>query len=123
MKGYVEYLDLLQSETDFCDRSTNVQQIVVFQQDGSAHSKIAGIRKFGGAGIALTMISIDEVLPVILDDAGDYFPPDLIAALVLDYLKHPDLSDELARLCSSLGLPLIASGKKARYPGVFAPAT
>ncbi len=69
------------------------------------------------------MISIDEVLPAILDDAGDYFPSDLAAALVLDYLKHPDLSDELARLCSSRGLPLIASGKKARYPGVFTPPT
>jgi hypothetical protein len=123
MKDHVQNPGYLQRETDFCERSTNVQQVVVFQQNGSALSKVEGIRRFGGALIALKMISIDAMLPAILDDATDYFPPDLIADLILDYLKHPDLSDELARLCSSFGLPLIASGKKSRYPGVFTPPT
>jgi len=100
-----------------------VQLVTVFQQNGSALSKIDGICRFGGAGIALTLHSIDAVLPLILDEADEYFPRDLSAELVLDYLTHPDLSDELARLCSSRGLPLIASGKKARYPGVFSPPT
>ena len=123
MKDRDQHAQYLQKETDFCDRPINVQQIVVFQQNGSALSKIEGIRRFGGAGIALRIISIDELLPAVLDDAADYFPLDLTADLVLDYLKHPDLSDELARLCSSLGLPLIASGKKSRYSGVIIPPT
>jgi thymidylate synthase len=110
-------------DTNTCRRSMAVQTILVFQQSGSALSKIEGIRRFGGNGIDLTIISIDEALPAILDDASEHFPNDLAAALVLDYLKHPDLSDELARLCSIRRIPLVASGKKTQYPGVFSPPT
>ena len=123
MKDHAQHADYLQRETDFHKRSTDSQQVLVFQQNGSALSKVEGIRRLGGIGIVLNLISIDDALPAVLDDAGDYFPSDLTADLVLDYLKHPDLSDELARLCSSLGLPLIASGKKSRYPGVLIPPT
>jgi hypothetical protein len=100
-----------------------VQRILVFQQTGSALTKIAGIARCGGDGIVLDIVSIDKALPAILDDAGEYFPNDLSAALALDYLKHPDLSDELARLCSIHKIPLVASGKKTQYPGVFSPPT
>jgi len=123
MKDHAQHADYSQRETDFHKRSTDSQQVLVFQQNGSALSKVGGIRRFGGIGIVLNLISIDDALPAVLDDAGDYFPPDLTADLVLDYLKHPDLSDELARLCSSLRLALIASGKKSRYPGVLIPPT
>lgn len=100
-----------------------VQHILVFQQGGSALTKIEGIHRYGGPKLVLTIISIDVALPAILDDAGDYLPQTLQASLVLDYLKHPDLSDELGKLCSSQGVPLIASGKKMRWPGVFTPPT
>ena len=100
-----------------------MQHILVFQQGGSALTKIDGIHRYGGELLVLTIISIDVALPAILDDACDYLPRELQASLVLDYLKHPDLSDELARLCSSQGVPLIASGKKMRWPGVFTPPT
>lgn len=110
-------------DAGICRRSMAAQTILAFQQSGSALSKVDGIRRFGGDGINLTVISIDEALPAILDDASGYFPNDLSAALVLDYLKHPDLSDELARLCSSRRIPLVASGKKTQYPGVFSPPT
>lgn len=123
MKDRMNQADHFHKGTYIRGRSTNVQQVVVFQQNGSGLAKIAGIQRFGGTQIALKMISIDEPLPAILDDAAEFFPPDLSADLVLDYLKHPDLSDELARLCTSLRLPLIASGKKSRHPGVFAPPT
>jgi hypothetical protein len=100
-----------------------VQHILVFQQGGSALTKIKGIQRYGREDLVLSIISIDVALPAILDEAGDYIPRELQASLVLDYLKHPDLSDELARLCSSQGVPLIASGKKLRWPGVFTPPT
>lgn len=111
------------TDAGICRRSMAAQTILVFQQSGSALSKVEGIRRFGEDGIVLTIVSIDEALPAILDDASEYFPNDLSAALVLDYLKHPDLSDELARLCSIRRIPLVASGKKTQYPGVFSPPT
>jgi hypothetical protein len=105
------------------ENASAVQRILVFQQTGSALTKIAGIARCGGEDILLTIISIDVALPAILDEAGEHLPRHLQASLVLDYLKHPDLSDELARLCSTQGIPLIASGKKTRWPGVLTPPT
>ena len=100
-----------------------MQHILVFQQGGSALKKIEGIHRYGEENLVLRIISIDVALPAIIDDAGDYLPQRLQASLVLDYLKHPDLSDELGRLCSSQEVPLVASGKRMRWPGVFTPPT
>ncbi len=105
------------------ENSASVQRILVFQQNSSALSKIAGIRQYGDDNLALSIVSIDVALPAILDDASEYLPDVIQASLVLDYLKHPDLSDELARICVSQGLPLVASGKKTRWRGVFTPPT
>ncbi len=41
--------------------------------------------------------------------------------MVLDYLKHPDLSHDLTVLCKNKGIPLIAPGKKFRVEGSFTP--
>lgn len=99
------------------------QRIVVFHQNMSGRNKIAGIEKYGNGRIELTEISIDEPLPPVLDDGSEYLPETIEADLVIDYLKHPDLSQDLAALCLRLGIPVVASGKKHRMPGVMTPKT
>jgi thymidylate synthase len=98
-------------------------KIIVFQQNNSGESKIAGIRKFGEGRFDLHMISIDIPLPPVIDDAREFLPADIDADLVLDFLKHPDLSYDLARLCRDKGIPVVASGKKLKYEGVATPPT
>lgn len=41
--------------------------------------------------------------------------------LVLDFLKHPDLSHDLALLCQRLAIPMVASGKKTTVDGTHTP--
>lgn len=96
-------------------------RIVVFQQNGRGESKIKGIREFGEGLFALETISIDTPLPSVLDDADEYLSPDFEADLVLDYLKHPDLSHDLAVLCRNKGIPVVASGKKHHVEGTLTP--
>ena len=99
------------------------QKILVFQQNGSGESKIKGIRKYGKELFTLDLVSIDIPLPPILDDTGQYLPLDIQADLVLDFLKHPDLSHDLALACQQRKIPLIASGKKLRVKWVLTPPT
>ncbi|WDP88217.1 MAG: hypothetical protein HUN04_00010 [Desulfobacter sp.] len=89
-----------------------MQKIVVFQQNGSGESKIAGINRFGQGKFELEIVNIDQVLPPLMDDTSDVLPQTLEADLVLDYLRHQDLSDDLSLLCSRLNIPVVASGKK-----------
>ena len=99
------------------------QKIMVFQQNGSGESKIAGVRKYGANRIELEVISINETLPPLVEDTSAYLPGEIKADLVLDFLKHPDLSHDLAALCRDLDIPLIASGKKLEIQGVHTPPT
>jgi len=99
------------------------QKILVFQQNNSAETKIAGIETYGEGRFAVQVISIDEVLPPVLDDASEFLPSSLDADLVLDFLKHPDLSEDLAQLCRRQNIPVIASGKKIRGRHVLTPPT
>jgi len=99
------------------------QKILVFQQDGSGESKIRGIRKYGKDLFLIETISIDGSLPPILDSTSEYLPKDLQADLVLDFLKHPDLSHDLAVACTKTSIPVVASGKKVKGQRVFAPPT
>ena len=55
--------------------------------------------------------------------AGAVVPSRIEADLVLDYLKHPDLSEDLAQLCRRRNIPVIASGKKIRGHHVMTPPT
>lgn len=103
--------------------SDNKQRIAVFQQHGSAESKIEGIRRHGDDRFALEIISIDDPLPDIIDDADPYLPESLSADLVLNFLKHPDLSEELGEKCREWDIPMVASGKKHRIDGVVCPPT
>ncbi len=99
------------------------QMIVVFQQNHSARFKIQGIQKYGGDLFQLEIISIDEPLPPIVDDPEQYLPGDFEGDLVLDFLRHPDLSHELAKRCASRQIPCIASGKKLEIAEAITPPT
>jgi hypothetical protein len=105
------------------NKTDNPQKILVFQQNGSGESKIAGVRKYGGNRIVLEIISIDDTLLPLVEDTSAYLPREIKADLVLDFLKHPDLSHDLADLCRNQVIPLIASGKKLNIRGVHTPLT
>ena len=88
------------------------QKIVVFEQNGSGQSKIAGIHRFGQDRFVIETVSIDVPLPVMVEDGREYLPREIDADLVLDYLKHPDLCHDLALICREKGIPIVASRKK-----------
>lgn len=98
-------------------------RILVFQQNNQGETKIAGIRKYGGNQFRLEVVSIENDLPPVIDDARQFLPKDIEADLVLDFLKHPDLSYDLAQICSEKEIPLVASGKKHKFSHVFIPPT
>ena len=103
--------------------ATNRQIIWVYQQNQSALGKIQAIERYAQRTIELKIISIDEDLPVIIDDASPYLPTPHGADLVLDHLKHPDLSHELAQMCRRSDIPVIASGKKPPLEDALTPRT
>lgn len=109
------------SEKDF--RKNGFQKIVVFQQNGSGESKIKGIREHGNGLFRLSICSIDTALPSLIEDGRQYLPAEIEADLVLDFLRHPDLSQDLGELCREKGIPVVASGKKHQIPGVITPPT
>ncbi|MDR3570431.1 MAG: DUF166 family (seleno)protein DfsP [Syntrophobacteraceae bacterium] len=98
-----------------------VQKLLVFQQNARGENKIRGIRAHGQRRFELEILSIESPVPAVLDDTSEYLPSDLHADLVLDYLNHPDLSQDLAVMCQNRGIPLVASGKKIRVQGAFTP--
>ena len=98
------------------------QYIWVFQQHNSGMGKIQGIEKYGDA-FELKIISIDDALPLVIDDTAPYIPDPEGADLVLDYLKHPDLSHALAEKCRAAHIPVIASGKKPPLEDALTPTT
>jgi hypothetical protein len=100
-----------------------MQRILVFQENGSGESKIQGIRDHDDGRISLEIFAIDASLPPVIDEADAYLPSRIEADLVLDFLKHPDLSHDLSQLCSKQGIPVVASGKKLRGAGIFTPPT
>jgi hypothetical protein len=90
--------------------ASEIQNILVFQQNGSGIKKIEGVKQYGNNCFSLEIISIDVHLPTVIDDTK-----------VLDYLKHPDLSYDLAVVCRDKKIPVVASGKKFRVKGAFTP--
>jgi len=112
-----------QLKTTAQEQVEETQKIVVFQQNGSGEKKIEGIRRYGNGRFAIEIVSIDETLPGVIDDARKYIPKDIRADLVLDFFKHPDLSQDLAEACRNKKIPAVASGKKLRVKGVLTPPT
>jgi hypothetical protein len=100
-----------------------MQRILIFQQKGSGEKKTAGIKKYGRGLFELQSVSINTPLAALLDDTDKFLPEVIQADLVLDFLKHPDLSHDLAIRCRKLGVPVVASGKKIPVEGVLTPPT
>jgi hypothetical protein len=110
------------SVPESCEGSAvGAQRLLVFQQNGRGESKTRGIRAYGEGIFELKVVSIDCPIPAIVDDSSEYLLSDFQADLILDYLKHPDLSHDLAVMCKNRGIPVIASGKKYRVEGAFTP--
>ena len=86
--------------------------IIIFEEHGSGAKKIQGINEHGAGLDIVKRFNIQESLPEIVDDPEHYIPEDFSADLVLDFLKHPDLSSYLAQICKKKKIPVIASGKK-----------
>lgn len=103
--------------------SGKVQKVVVFQQEGSGERKIKGIRSYATGSIQLEVISIDTPLPPVIDDGSEFLPEKIEADLVLDFLKHQDLSHDLVALCHRDKIPVISSGKKIPSKWVHTPPT
>jgi hypothetical protein len=92
--------------------SMDTFKIVVFEEYGSGEKKIQGITEHG-TGLEITgRYNIEASLPEVVDDPERYIPEDFSADLVLDFLKHPDLSAYLVEICRKKKIPVIASGKK-----------
>ena len=87
-------------------------RILVCEQKQSGQSKIQGIEEVGQGLFSITRHEIGDSLTLVVDDTSPYLPDSIEADLVLDYLKHPDLSLDLAVACSKLGVPVVASGRK-----------
>ena len=96
-------------------------RIVVFEEHGSGDKKIQGINEHGTGLEISRRYNIVENLPEIVDDPEHYIPDDFSADIVLDFLKHPDLSSHLAHVCKQKNIPVIASGKK--HTGAMTPFT
>jgi hypothetical protein len=47
-------------EPTIMTKATNKQRVLVFQQNGSGQTKIAGLRKYGGESLVLESVSIDR---------------------------------------------------------------
>ncbi len=100
-----------------------MQKIIVFQQNGSGKTKIEGINSFGDKQFIIETFDIDDALPPVIDDSSEYLPDEIDADLVLDFLKHRDLSDDLSLLCQKLNIPVIASGRKITTGEAICPPT
>jgi hypothetical protein len=123
MKKDFECTAGIASKTRGLKPAANPQKILVFQQNNSGEKKIEGIRQYGDNRFTVEVVSINETLPEIIDDTTKYIPRNFQADLVLDYLKHPDLSHDLAALCRDKKIPVVASGKKLHVEGVLTPPT
>jgi hypothetical protein len=96
-------------------------KITVVEEHGSGEKKIQGITEHG-TGLEITRrYNIEASLPEMVDDPERYIPQDFSGDLVLDFLKHPDLSAHLAQVCKKKNIPVIASGKK--HAGAMTPFT
>lgn len=96
-------------------------RILVVQQGESGRPKIEGIRKHGGDRFVLDTWSVPGDLPGILDETEAYLPKDPDADLVLDFVGHPDVSQDLIAMCRERNIPVVAPGKGANLEWAHTP--
>lgn len=87
-------------------------EIIVFQQHGSGEHKIEGVLQYGKDIEITRVVSIDMPLPDFIEDPEEFLHDNFNADLVLNFLKHPDLTDYLIRLCEHKNIPVVSAGKK-----------
>ena len=100
-----------------------MQKIVIVQQNGAGELKAHGIKRFGKDRFDVKVIDIRTDLPEMIDDGFEYLPEKIDADLVLNFLKHPDLSEDLTTLCEKQKIPVISSGKKIAQEAAICPPT
>ncbi len=100
-----------------------MQKILIIQQNGAGERKAEGIKRFGKDKFSIEIIDIENNLPPIIDDGFEYLPDKIEADVVLDFLKHPDLAEDLVDLCGRQDIPVISSGKKITKPNAVCPQT
>ncbi|MEE4241527.1 MAG: DUF166 family (seleno)protein DfsP [Desulfopila sp.] len=88
--------------------------IIVFQQYGSAEKKIEGIGKYGRNLSISKVFSINQSFPEVIDNPEEFIDREFTGDLVLNYIKHPDLSDYLVELCEKKSVPVITPGKSGK---------
>ena len=96
-------------------------RLVVFEEAGLGKYKVAGI-EFYGRNITIERIyNIPPGLSGIIDEPEKFIPDDFKGDLILNFLRHPDLSEYLVKICKTKGIPVIASGQ--HIPGAICPFT
>ncbi len=95
--------------------------ILVVQQGESGRLKVEGIRKWGGDRFFLDTWTVPRELPAILDETEVYLPADPKAALVLNFVSHPDVSQDLIQKCRLREIPVVAPGQKANMGWAYTP--
>ncbi len=105
------------------NKEPSLQKILIVQQDNKGESKIKGVREYGENLFDLEIFDINEDLPHFIDKSDQYLPDIIEADMVLDFLKHPDLSEDLAKKCEKQNIPIVASGKKTLGKWSITPPT
>ncbi len=100
-----------------------MQKIVIVQQNGAGERKAQGIERLRKDKFDVKVIDIQTDLPEMIDDGFEYLPKEIDADLVLNFLKHPDLSEDLASLCKEKNIPIVSSGKKIAIEDAICPPT
>lgn len=103
------------------ERKLRPFRLAVFQEAGSGKHKVAGIEAYG-RNITIERVSdIPSGLPEIIDEPEEFISADFKGDLILNFLRHPDLSEYLVKICNARGIPVIASGQ--HIPGAICPFT
>lgn len=88
--------------------------IIVFQQKGSAEKKLEGIYKYGSQLNIKQIFSIDRDFSEVVEYPEKFVESNFSCELVLNFLKHPDLSDYLVNLCEEKSIPVVTNGKPGK---------
>jgi len=97
------------------------QRIWIFQQNKSGEEKSSALLFV--SELDVRWISIDVPLPEFIENPEIYLPSQINAELVINHLTHPDLCDELGKICEKWGIPAVSPGKKNIYTLNFTPPT
>ncbi|MEA1992210.1 MAG: DUF166 family (seleno)protein DfsP [Thermodesulfobacteriota bacterium] len=103
------------------EKNSRPFRLVIFEEAGSGKYKVAGIEVYGRNITIERIYDIIPALPEIIDEPEECIPDDFEGDLILNFLRHPDLSEYLVKICKAKGIPVIASGQN--IPGAICPFT